>query len=369
MGSAKRRVLMVMEPLIGGTLRHLEGLVQGLDPERFELTLAVSFRRDETVRARAAGWPVERLVEVRMEREPRPLRDTAALVRLRKLIKRGRFDVIHTHSSKGGFLGRLAARLAGFGGRVVHTPHIFPFEHGWHPTVCAFYAMLERRALAWTDVIVALTAYQKLRAMQALGAAADRVQVVPNGVDAERFRPMGAAPAREMLAIDPGAFVVAFVGRPVVQKGMDVLVRALTGRREVTVLHAGGMTRPEGVAPGVDWRGLGVLEDIRPVYAAADAVAVPSRFEGMPYVVLEAMSMGRPVVASALPGLDELVENRQTGLLVMPEDAAALGRALERLREQPRLAARLGAAAREAALARRLRSQIEATERIYAGEA
>lgn len=364
-------VLLVMEPLIGGTLRHLEGLVAGLDPARVRLTLAVSFGRDPAVRRRAADWRASgaEVVEVPMQRQPSPPADLAALVRLRRIIGRGGFDVVHTHSAKAGFLGRLAARSLGFRGRIVHTPHVLPFQQAFSGVSRAVYGLCERRAAAWTDTLVCLSRYQRLLAMQALDVPPERLALIPNGINLDWFRPMDRGEARGVLGLDRASFVVAFVGRPVPQKGLDVLAEAV-GRLAIpglTVLQAGGGGQPAGWPPAAAFRALGVLDDVRPVYAAADVVAVPSRFEGLPYVILEAAAMARPVVAAGFPGVLEIVEHGRTGLVAIPGDSFDLAARIQQLADDPAFARRLGEAAADAVGRFALDRQIEALMAVYRG--
>lgn len=175
------------------------------------------------------------------------------------------------------------------------------------------------------------------------------VQIIPNGVDAARFFP-GQRP--------PGPARLLTVGRVVHQKGVDLTLRALAGLRDLEwtfeVVGDGpqraalqDLARELGIADRVTFAGWKPNTDLPDLYRRADLFVFPSRHEGMPNVVLEAMASGLPVVASAIAGNEELVLPEQTGLLVPPGDVEALRLALRRLVPDADLRARLGAAGRD----------------------
>lgn len=187
--------------------------------------------------------------------------------------------------------------------------------------------------------------------------APDRVEVVPNPVDSDLFVPGERAP-------DPACILVA--GRVERMKGQDVLIEALPAiRRAVPSAHVrlvgadGGASaavaqrsRELGVESAVSFEGAVAREELPAVYASAAVCVVPSRFEAFGYTCVEAMACGRPVVASRVGGLAEIVEHEREGLLVAPEDPAALAAAVIRLLGDPALGRRLGAAARSGVLER-----------------
>ena len=114
-------------------------------------------------------------------------------------------------------------------------------------------------------------------------------------------------------------------------------------------------------------RFLGGLDDVRPVYAAADVVVMPSRWEGMPYMMLEAMAMGKPLVASSVCGLDDIIEPEETGLLVPPNDPELLAAAVVRVLRDNKLRKGLGKAAHEAVQRWSLKRQTMALFDLYEG--
>jgi glycosyltransferase involved in cell wall biosynthesis len=196
----------------------------------------------------------------------------------------------------------------------------------------------------------------------ALRVPRDQVEVVPNGVD----------PGPEPVPEPPGARPL-FVGRLTRQKGVDVLLRAVAAcGGGVDIVGAGDQEaalRDMAVGLGLRERArfLGRTSGVREAYDRASVVVLPSRAEGMPNVVLEAMAAGRPVVATNVPGTDEVVVPGETGLLVPPEDACALAEALGDLAVDPARRARMGRAGRTRVLHRfRHQDTVERTLVLYA---
>jgi glycosyltransferase involved in cell wall biosynthesis len=182
-----------------------------------------------------------------------------------------------------------------------------------------------------------------------------RVPIIPNGVDAERHAP---APRRSVAATPR----VLFLGRLAYQKAPDVLLRALariTDKDFTCEIVGDGpdraaleqLARELGLFDRIVFRGWVAREDLPACYHAADIVALPSRMEGMPNVVLEAMAHALPVVATDVPGTRDIVRADETGFLVPAEDDAALAAAIARLIEQPALRSAMGDAARARILA------------------
>ncbi|GAA0924695.1 glycosyltransferase [Nonomuraea longicatena] len=248
-------------------------------------------------------------------------------------------DVVHLHSAKAGLAGRLALR-----GRI---PTIFQ-PHGWSWLACdgpmaSASAAWERLAARWTDALVCVGDGE---AAQGWGAGIRHpLVVIRNGVDPARFVPadvVGRATARGKLGLPLGAPLAVCVGRLTRQKGQDVLLDAWPAVRRrcpdaVLALVGDGDLRAalERVAgPGVVFAG--PAADVRPWYAAADLVVLPSRWEGLPLIALEALASGRSVVGTDIPGLAEVL-TPEVGALVPPDDTTALTAALARRLGHPPL--------------------------------
>ncbi len=376
---ARIRLLQVLEANVGGARKHVYQLVRGLDQSRFEVHLACSLERDRGVERELAGLNAAgiRTVPIRMLRRPAPLADLAALRALSRLMRTERFDIVHTHASKAGFLGRLAARRAGVPA-IVHTPHTFPFERR-DTRLAPLYRLLERIASGWAHRIVLVSASQRAIAEQAGLGARTQLAVVPNGI-----RLPAADPAetrrrhRSELGLGSSDLAVGFVGRISPQKDVQAFLAAAGAlSREfqgMRLFLAGGADdlrylralrpaiSPEawGVATGaiaakarVCWSRelpvevLGYRPDAPELVAAFDVVLLPSRYEGLPYSLLEAMAQQVAVVASDVTGNHDVLEHGRTGFLVPVGDVSALVACARRALADPLLRQSLGRAARE----------------------
>lgn len=360
---AKRRdggrpkVLIAMEAVVAGTLRHIEYLLAYTDPAEFDLHLAVSAERDPAARERFDDWrrAGRHVHEIPMCREIAPYRDAAAFGRLLALCRRERFDIVHTHCAKAGFLGRPAARISG--AKTVHTPHVFPFGRGGGAAAECLYVGLERLAARWTDRIVLLSRYQLNQLLQHGLMPPERAVIIANGIEPDRYRGLNKADARKALGLGRRDPVALAVGRLCRQKGQDVLLEAAAMLREagtaLRVLMVGSGPWEARLRERVERERLGSLVtmvgeavDLRPYYAACDLVVMPSRFEGMPYVILEAKAAGRPVAVSLVSGMGEFVRHGWDGFLIPPGNAEALARVLRRLAHDRRAFSRAGRRAR-----------------------
>lgn len=285
------------------------------------------------------------------------VRDVAALVQLWRLMRRLRAAIVHTHTSKAGFVGRLAARLAGVPA-VIHQPHGHIFYGYYDAGLTTLYIGLERLAARWTDRIITLTERgTEEHLARGIGRRA-QYRTVPSGVPTAALR--AAAPprsvARARLGIPAAAFVVLGLGRLVPVKGFDVLVAALptlaaaVPSARLVLVGEGperGALEAQATALGVRARlsVLGATPDVAACLAAADVLAAPSRNEGMGRVLVEAMALGLPVVGAEVGGIPAVVADGETGRLVPPGDAAALAEALIELGRDAALVAKHGAAA------------------------
>jgi glycosyltransferase involved in cell wall biosynthesis len=331
-----------MEPVQGGALSHLEYLLSYTDPAEFEVHLAVSARREPSVRDRFDAWRAAgaQVHEIPMWREISPRRDAAAFRRLLALCLRERFDVVHTHCAKAGFLGRLAGRASG--ARTVHTPHVFPFGRGGSGATERLHLALERRAARWTDRLVVLSRYQENLALRHDLLPPERTVLVPNGIVPERFAGADREAARKELGLGSGEAIALAAGRFCEQKGQDVLLDAVALLKRdgaavrIVLLGSGpleGLMRKqierEGLGQHVTLRG--PVRDVRTYYAACDLVLMPSRFEGMPYVLLEAKAAGRAAAVGLVSGMEEFVRHGEDGFLVQTGNPEAWAKVLAAL--------------------------------------
>lgn len=277
-----------------------------------------------------AGVPWIRIQHLR--RSVSPMADCRALWQLHRAIRRLRVDIVHTHSSKAGFLGRLAARTAGVP-HIVHTPHGHVFEGYFSPMTTRIFVTLERLAARWTDRIITLSDEEARDHVRHGIGRTEQFVTIPSGVDLDAVT---AAPPVRLVSGGP---VIGAVARLVPIKGLQYLVDAapevLRSRADARFLLVGdGEMRPaleaQARALGLSDRVIfaGYREDIPSVIAGMDIVALPSLNEGMGRVLVMAMALGKPIVATRVGGVAELLGDGEAGLLVPARDPAALAEAI-----------------------------------------
>lgn len=323
-----------------------------LDRDQYEV-MFVTGAGDRLVRqAEDAGFEV--VLMPRMRSTIAPLDDRRAIADLQSCL-RG-FDVVHTHSSKAGVLGRTAAHRVGVG-RIVHTFHGFPFHQFQSPLRRGAYIRIERRVGRYTDSFLAVGAAVAAEAITRGIAPPERVRTI--GVGADMTAPVPAAgdraEARRLLGVPPGMRVVGTVGRLAFQKAPDDFVAALAMLERDDVFGVwigdGELRRKiERLAARLRIDGrmffTGERGDVAALLPGLDVFAMASRYEGLPCAIVEAMTAGLPVVATAVNAVPDVVVAGETGLLVPPGSPDLLSRAIGYLLDNPVAAARLAAAAR-----------------------
>jgi len=317
------------------------------------------------------GAGVEWLQLPGLRREVDPLRDLRALAALRRQMVDRRPDLVHTHTSKAGFLGRLAARLAGVR-HIVHTPHGHVFGGYFSPLATAGFVALERLAARWTDRIVTLSDEEARDHLRHGIGEAGQYLTIPSGVD------LGPVVAAEPARPAPGRPVIGTVARLVPVKGLEHLIDAapavlrefpaarflFVGDGELrTALEARG--RERGVADRLHFTGY--RQDVPALIAGMDLFALPSLNEGMGRVLVMAMARGLPIVATRVGGVPELLAGGEAGLLVPPADPAALAAAICGLLREPDRAAALGEAGRRRAPRYGADRMVRALAELYRG--
>ncbi len=355
MGSVRRRLLLTSYPGDGGVGRHVADLAEGVLRAGWTIGLACP-EGSELWRALAEHDHVE-LHALRGADGP-PGSETLDLALFAKLARGA--DVIHAHSSKAGFLTRLAAALTGRRGRTVFSPHAWSFWYGSR-AIGRLYLALERAAAAWCRLIVTVSEAERDAGLRAHVGDPESYQVILNGIELERY----AAPPAPI----PGR--VLFVGRLAAQKRPDIALRAFAqvARRHpearLDLVGEGPLRQEvEALIASLDLGGvvrlLGRRTDLPALLANAHCLVLTSDYEGCPLSVLEAMAAGVPVVTTKVGGVPELVADGRTGLLVPRRRPDELATALSRLLDDAAWAAALGVAGRSVARERFSRERMVA---------
>jgi glycosyltransferase involved in cell wall biosynthesis len=365
-GSGAVRVATIITRLEGGAGQHALRGALSLDPVSFEMTI-ITGSGDPLLLDQAAAAGLEVLTEPALRMPISPRSDLQALARLQEQFTRRPFDIVHTHTAKAGVLGRLAAHRAGVP-RLVHTYHGFPFHEFQGAPRRQAYVRIERRLGRITDLALCvgtgvaveavrrrLISPERIRTIGVVaeGPAAphgDRNDGVPNdGVPNGSAR----ARARAALGLPADATVVGAVGRLTYQKAPGDFVAALRAldRPDVTGVWVGDGELAGKVAaqvrdtPGVRVVLAGQRGDVLELLPAFDVFALPSRYEGLPTAVVEAMACGIPVVATAVNAVGDVVVPGETGLLVPPGRPGLMADAVGFLLDSPEVAAGMAAAA------------------------
>jgi glycosyltransferase involved in cell wall biosynthesis len=325
--------------------------------------------------ARADGWQVDVLATdplvqqaVRqhgfgvvdldvIRREIRPLWDLRGLLRLHSFLRREQYDIVHTHTSKGGFVGRLAARLAGVP-VIVHTAHGFAFHESSPASARLIYSGLERVASQWCDRIVSVSEFHRDWAVELGMCRPRKIVAIPNGITALTPNDdVVPEEVRSQLGARPDDLLILSIARLAPDKGVDYLIEAAsmlpdTARRVHIAIagegpsrsHLEQLARDRSITDRVSF--VGFRSDVGDLLAAADVVAVPSLREGLSISLLEAMAAGKAIIASSIGSQREVAAHGEMACLVPPADPNALQQAIVRLAGDPVLLARLGTNAR-----------------------
>ncbi|MFO0896918.1 MAG: glycosyltransferase family 4 protein [Pirellulales bacterium] len=360
----------------GGAGAHVLGLAAGCDPDRFETTVVMAKGSPLAAQFRAAKI---RTLELGLDHGGNPVWNAAAFGRLTHFLRRERFDLVHTHTSVAGALGRTAAWRAG-GSLAVHTLHSFA-SHAQAPWWRRRPGLAVERWLdASTDHYVAPTRFMLEQGVRRGIFESDKATVIPNGVDLariERAARQDAAPLRTKLRLAKDAPLVGFAGRLEEAKGCDQLlyaaadvVKAEPTARFIIAGDGRWKARLERLADSLDLGPavyfLGWESNVAAVLDQVDLVAVPSRWESFGLAAAEAMALRKPVVATAVDGLPEVVEDGVTGRLVPPADPIALATGILELIRNPGLRTRMGEQGRKRVEKRfTLASMIEAHHDLY----
>jgi len=354
----KVRVLHLITRLdLGGAQQNTLSCVERHDRERFEVALLAGSGGE--LDDQAVDIPGARVDLVPWLRHPiAPLHDLAAVARLAVVLRRRRPDVVHTHSSKAGILGRLGARLAGVP-CVVHTVHGWSFNDEQSPAARALYVALERVAARLTDRLLVVSESDRRKGTTLGIGNPERYRVVRSGIDAGLYR-TPARPrehVRRELGFGPGDVVVGTLACLKPQKApLDFVEAARLARARDPRLRffiAGDGPERKAVEARIAAAGLaehvkllGWRRDATDLLHAMDLFLLTSRFEGLPRAVLQAMAAGVAVVATEVDGTPEVVREGETGVLIPPARPEIAARRVVELGADPALRERLAACAR-----------------------
>jgi glycosyltransferase involved in cell wall biosynthesis len=379
------KILRVIARLnMGGPALHVAYLTAGLRERGYDTTLVAGTlaRGEDSMAFVAEGLNVDVVQIDELGREISPLRDLRATLRLARLIRRERPQILHTHTAKAGTVGRVAALLAGSRRPpiVVHTFHGHVLRGYFGPLRSLFFRLLERWLAAGTTALVAVSP-QVRDDLVSLGIAPrERFAVIRLGIELEERvagDENGRAESRRYLGIPGGGFAVGWIGRMTAVKRTDDVLVAFKELRELGVeavlcLVGDGPDREQleqrahelGVVR--DTLFLGYQEDVAQFYSAFDALVLPSGNEGTPVSAIEALAAGRPVVATRVGGVPDVIRDGEDGFLVEAGATRELADRLAQLARDPALRERMGREGRARVLPRYAVDRLVAdVDRLY----
>ncbi|TKF99457.1 glycosyltransferase family 4 protein [Vibrio sp. F13] len=329
-------------PLVTGVQRVTLDELERLDPNYFTPYIISKEPGPMTIEAESKG--INCLYSENLVREISPRKDLLAFWQLYRLFRQHRFDVVHTHSSKTGVIGRIAAKLAGVP-IITHTVHGFAFPAANNSLEKWLFLVMEWLGTKCSDKVICLHEADRQIAVNSLGANHRQLEVFPNGVDTEKYSPVLPAQkliTRLQLGLAEDDILIGMVGRLWRQKNPQAFVTSaiellsqgvdahflLVGDGELKT-HLEHDVKKAGYEDNIHF--LGWRDDTPQILTALDIFVLPSLWEGMPLAIIEAQSTGLPCVVSNIQGNNHLVTDNEDGLLFELDEPNQLSKKIEQL--------------------------------------
>jgi len=364
----KKNVMYVIWALeIGGAEKMVVSLASHLNREIYNpIVCCLNYKGRLAYKLEEEGISV-------IELGKRPRFDLSIIPKFIKVMRNNNSDIVHTHLWTSDFWGRLAAKLAG-------VPTIISTVHNvdsWKPKM---FLVVDRILSYFTDKIIAVSDTVKYFYINNAKISAGKIKTIYNGIEVEKFSiEVDKNNKRQELGLDPHNKIIAVIGRLVEQKGhiyfLEYCRKLLDKYSDIQGLIVGdGPLRRKleerskilGISNRVIFAG--IRNDIAEILKVIDILVVPSLYEGLPTIILEAMAAGIPVVATDVGGNSELLINGETGFIVPSKDSSALADSIEKLLKSDALAKRMGSMGRRRAIVYfSLDKMVRETEELYEG--
>ena len=346
----KIKVLRIIARLnVGGPAKHVVLLTAGLDKNKYDSTLVYGGieegEGDMSGLAKAGG--IKYIFIPEMSRSINPLGDLKAFLKIFSIIRKDRPQIVHTHTAKAGTLGRLAAIMAGVPIKI-HTFHGHIFYGYFNKILTNYFMLVERALAAFTDRIIAISDIQKDELLNKYNIGNEsKYSVVNIGLDLERFSDLEKKRGnfRRKLGLANDDILIGIVGRLVPVKNHRMFIKAALNLKnlvkpevfdKIKFIVVGGGEEKESLTGyakslGIDGSFIfsGWADDIEEVYADLDIVALTSKNEGTPLSLIEAMASSKPVIATDVGGVRDVVQD--SGFLVDSDDDTGYARRLAEL--------------------------------------
>jgi len=360
----KIRVLHIITRLIlGGAQENTIFTVWGLnksDCYEVELATGLPIGPEGSLIKEAEKRGIKLKIIHYMRREINFFRDILAFIELYLLIRKGKYTIVHTHSSKAGILGRLAAKIAGVK-IVIHSVHGLPFFDYQNRLLNYIYILCERFAALFTDRLISVCEAIVRKAVAAGVAKEDKFRTIYSGIELEHYfnSDVPIAKKQKELNLDPDAPVVGNISRLFSLKGHNYLLEAASQVAELFpetkfllvgdgILKKKLMRQAEDlkIRDNVIFTGLVEREDVPKLISVMDVVVHTSLREGLPRVLPEALAMAKPVIAFEVDGIGEIIKDGINGYLIPPKDSRKLANSIIHLLKDKERARRMGEAGR-----------------------
>ncbi len=372
----------------GGSAQNTLLTCLGLNKDKYDVVLVHGFSLESqmTQQERASvGRGIKKakdqgvkVIPVRfLVRRISPVKDLRAFLSLWKLVAEEKPHIVHTHTSKAGILGRLAAKLAG-APIIVHTAHGHVFYGHFGALASKFFLLTERVMACFTDRMVALTEGERHDYVEWSVSGADKTLTIHSGVDIDQYTKVrvNIEEKKRSLGLNSNGLVVGTVGWLLPIKAPMHLLKAMAGvwqsRPEVSLVFVGKGELEEGLKAEAFHMGvsdkvtfLGWRDDVAEIIPIMDVFVLPSLNEGMGRVLVEAMAAAKPVVASSAGGIPDLIKDGQNGFLVEPGDVDGLHLAIEKLLDHKKIRDDMGRQGRAMAQDYSVEKMVEKLDTLY----
>ncbi|MCE1247974.1 MAG: glycosyltransferase family 4 protein [Firmicutes bacterium] len=305
-----------------------------------------------------------RVVDIPISRSANPVSDFISLIKLMSFIKKEKFDSVHTYTTKAGFVGRLAAKLSGVP-IIVHTIFELPQNSARNPLLKFAYKKMEQLAALWADHFITISTFNQKQISDERILNTSKLDLIPEGLVTENYEAVNNSvpDKKKELGIPENAFVIGTVARLEAAKGYPYLLEAAKkiletkkthDNRDIYFVAVGkGRMQPQleekakelGISDRMIFTGF--RDDMWEILRTFDIFALPSIWEGQGVVLLEAMCYSKPVVASDVGGITDVVDDGVTGILIPPADPEALAAALIKMMDNPDMMKKMGDAGYE----------------------
>ncbi len=364
---AEAKILRIITRLnIGGPSFQSIFLTERLNSGRFQslLVCGIEDQHEGSMHDLADRRGVNPVVIPHLQRGISLYHDLAALIQLYVLIKQERPHVVHTHTSKAGTLGRIAAWLAGVP-VIIFTLHGSYFHNHFSPMRTKLFTLIDRLLAIISSAVIAVSKSERQEILEHKIGNEHKVINVPLGLELDDLLTceQHEGTLRAELGIEPSNKLIGIIARLSPIKGhrffLDAAKLVLQSREDVAFLIIGDgelrheleeYTRSLGIGEGVIF--LGFRRDLPVIYADLDMVVLSSLNEGLPVAVIEGMAAAKPIVATRVGGVAELLDEGKSGVIVSPSNPEDLARGIIQMLDDPDMGRIMGESGRRAAMSR-----------------